>query len=149
MIETLLLASAISSCIERDARSFEELVANRGRAVVECVDRSYTEVSVIPSFSMDGNGNASVRFEFIDANSLTTEMHDIKPCRGFELGEDGIGDSLITEIRCNGKSVDLVLAPGALKLRSDGKELFAYPVSTRYVIVNEMIYELAQFDPND
>ncbi|NMG42039.1 hypothetical protein GRZ55_22725 [Chelativorans sp. ZYF759] len=145
MIETLLFASALSSCIEREARTFEELVTNRGQSIVECGPRSYTEVAVYQSFSLDSAGTSSVRFEFVDIDADTVAVHEISPCRDFDLGEEGIGESLVTEIHCNGRLITLMLGPGSLQIRADADELFSYPIDSRYVIVNEMLYELAHF----
>lgn len=149
MFETLLLASAMSGCIEREARSFQELVANDGQAIVECADRSYTEISVYQSFSMDAAGGGSVRYEFFVAGADAPTVYEIKPCRDFDFGEQGLGESLLTEVRCNGRTISLLLGPKALHLRANEEQLFSYPVETRFVIVNEMVYELAQADrPN-
>lgn len=144
MFETLLLASAMSGCIERDARSFQELVANGGRSIVECADRSYTEISVHQSFSVDAAGRASVRFEFLPVGADAPTVYEIKPCRDFDFGEAGLGESLVTEVTCNGRTISLLLGPKALQLRANEEQLFSYPVETRFVIVNEMVYELAQ-----
>lgn len=147
MIETLLLASALAGCVEREARSFEELVSTGGQPILECETPSYTELAVFQSFSMDGAGSAFVRFEFVDLRADTVIVHEISPCRGFDIGEDGIGESLLTEVSCNGKNISLQLGLGALTLKAGQEELFSYPVATRYVSVNEMIYEMAQLEP--
>lgn len=141
MLEALVLAAALSQgCVERDASTFGELLRNNGASIVECAAPDTTEVWAHQTITLAPNGALSVVFSFEDGTRRGE--YAIGNCNDLDLGEEGLGRGLLPDIRCNGSVYYVDIDDKGLAVMTDQTVLYRLDVTTRYIAVNNLLFEL-------